>query len=165
MAVEIERKFLVKNDAYKQQAVKKTFYKQGYLKKTGKSIIRVRIAEDKAFITIKGQTKGIARAEFEYEIPANDANIMLQSICEGHIIEKYRYIVPSSAKDLVWEVDEFLGVNHGLVLAEIELKTISDTFEKPNWIGKEVSSNSRYYNSNISKNPYMDKFLKLFRRK
>jgi len=153
MNIEIERKFLVRSDSYKQQAEKRTLYRQGYLKSKGKSLVRVRIAGKKAYITIKGESKSISRIEFEYEIPLIDANFMLQSLCEGYIIEKYRYIIPAS-NALFWEVDEFIGNNEGLVIAEIELKTDNDIFDKPDWLGKEVSVDSRYYNSYLSEKPY-----------
>ena len=153
MALEIERKFLVTGDTYKQHATKRMLFRQGYLKSSGKSVVRVRIADDKAYLTVKGENKGISRSEFEYELPVTDAIFMLNNLCEGYIVEKYRYIIPTG-NNLEWEVDEFTGVNAGLVIAEIELKTENDLFEVPEWLGQEVSGDVWYYNSYLSEHPY-----------
>jgi len=153
MATEIERKFLVTTDAYKQLA-EPTYYRQGYLCSDAKRVVRVRIAGEKAYLTIKGENKGLSRAEFEYEIPIEEAAEMLSKMALPSVIEKYRYVINYAGND--WEVDEFLGDNAGLVVAEIELDTEDAGFEKPSWIGKEVSDDNRYYNSNLSKHPYKD---------
>lgn len=156
MSTEIERKFLVKNNSYKTLATSKKLYKQGYLKATPECTIRVRIVGDEAFITIKGKKSGISRSEFEYAIPVDDANKMLQTMSKGFVVEKYRYIVPIEGSSLFWEVDEFLEDNEGLVIAEIELHTISEIFEKPDWLGEEVSHSNKYYNAYLSEHPYKD---------
>lgn len=153
MGVEIERKFLVKDEVYKKLAVDKILYRQGYLNTSTQNVVRVRVTDHKAFITIKGKTQGITRAEFEYEIPVIDANDMLQSLCEGVIVEKYRYRVPS-VNGLFWEVDEFVGDNYGLVIAEIELQAENSSFDKPHWLGEEVSGDERFYNAYLSRYPY-----------
>ncbi len=151
MAVEIEKKFLVLSDEYRYKAIP-VFYRQGYLSKEKERVVRVRIAGKKAFLTIKGKNKGIIRKEFEYEIPVRDATEMLDNLCLKSKIEKYRYKI--EVNGFVWEVDEFLGENRGLVLAEIELPTAETLFVKPDWIGAEVSDDSRYYNSNLILHPY-----------
>ena len=150
MALEIERKFLVKYDGYKKNS-SESLYCQGYLKSGGNSVVRVRIAGDKAFLTIKGAAKGTVRHEFEYPIPINDAKFMLK-LCEKPLIEKVRYIV--DYEGMTWEVDEFLGENQGLVIAEIELTSENQTFQKPDWVGEEVTSSPRYYNSNLIHSPF-----------
>jgi CYTH domain-containing protein len=150
MAYEIERKFLLKNQNWRIDAAKK-YYKQGYLAREG-NVVRVRIAGEKAFLTIKGQSRGISRAEFEYEIPMIDAHQMLDNLCEKPLIEKYRYIV--DYQGFTWEIDEFLGENEGLIVAEIELNSETQTFPSPDWLGEEVSQDARYYNANLVKNPF-----------
>ncbi|PSF31157.1 adenylate cyclase [Aphanothece hegewaldii CCALA 016] len=152
MAIEIERKFLVKGDAWKKQA-KSKLYRQGYIAtKDGITTVRIRIAGEQAFITIKGKTEGIGRAEFEYEIPLEDAVIMLDKICDRPLVEKIRYKL--QIDDLVWEIDEFLGENEGLVMAEVELKDEKQQVNLPEWISEEVTHDLRYYNVNLAKNPY-----------
>ncbi|GGX67284.1 CYTH domain-containing protein [Litorimonas cladophorae] len=149
MAVEIERKFLVTGDAWKSGTP--TRLSQGYLASSKDSTVRIRLAGDLAWLTIKGPTVGISRAEFEYEIPATDAQQMLD-MCEGAIIEKTRWQV--SYENLIWEVDEFFGENGGLVVAEIELRSEDQTFAKPDWVGEEVTDDPRYANSNLSVKPF-----------
>lgn len=151
MATEIERKFLVTSDEYKQLA-KPVLYKQGYLSADPEFVKRVRIAGEKAYVTTKSKNIGITRSEFEQETSKEDALYMFDKIDPTTIIEKYRYKIEFAGK--IWEVDEFLGDNQGLVVAEIELNTESESFEKPSWIGEEVSDDNRYYNSNLSLNPY-----------
>ena len=153
MATEIERKFLVTGTEYRNQG-KGTYYQQGYLSSDPERTIRIRVMGDRGMLTIKGKTEGISRAEYEYEIPLAEAKEMLGSLCLRPLIEKTRYRVPFAGK--VWEVDEFLGENEGLVVAEIELPTADCPFEKPAWIGEEVSHDPRYYNSNLSKHPFKD---------
>lgn len=151
MAIEIERKFLVNSDEYKQLALP-VYYKQGYLCNSPNAIVRIRIANNKGYITIKGKTCGISRTEFEYEIPTSEAHQLLSEMSLNKVVEKNRYKIKYA--DNIWEVDEFLGENEGLIVAEIELKSEDATFDKPSWIGKEISTDSRYFNSNLSKNPF-----------
>lgn len=151
MAKEIERKFLVTNDEWRQLA-KGTLYRQGYLNSIKERTVRIRTIDDKAFLTIKGVTTGITRAEYEYEIPHAECEAMLDNLAEKPIIEKKRYKVKHEG--FIWEIDEFLGVNQGLIVAEIELQDENQKFDKPSWIGEEVSSDPRYYNSNLVSNPF-----------
>ena len=152
MAIEIERKFLVKSDAWRQNVVSSTQMKQGYLG-GGASTIRVRKTETTAFLTIKGRANGIARTEFEYEIPAADAEDMLANMSVGTIVEKVRYIVPAE-NGLVWEIDEYFNANAPLFTAEIELPEADTAFEIPEWLGEEVSENKNYTNRSLSRAPY-----------
>lgn len=151
MGKEIERKFLVVNDRYKEGA-KRIYCRQGYICSDVKHIVRVRVNDQKAFITIKGELEGIARAEYEYSIPVSDAEEMLEMLCKKPLIEKTRFKV--GHKGFLWEVDEFYGDNEGLVIAEIEIKEEKIEFPKPEWLGEEVTQDMRYYNSNLIKNPY-----------
>lgn len=151
MAIEIERKFLVVGEQWR--TAKSRLYCQGYLNRDSKRTVRVRIAGDRAFLTIKGPTVGASRSEFEYEIPVDDAVQMLP-LCEQPLIEKNRYIVEHAG--LTWEVDEFLGSNAGLVVAEVELESESQPVELPDWIGQEVTGDSKYYNSRLSQNPFSE---------
>lgn len=151
MGVEIERKFLIISDDYKQGSVGQD-YRQGYLNSEKNRIVRVRIIGDEAFLTIKGISKGIRRTEFEYTIPLSDATHLLDHLCQQPIIEKTRFKVPY--KGHIWEIDEFHGENEGLVVAEIELDQINETFETPEWVGDEVSHDWRYFNSNLLIHPF-----------
>lgn len=153
MNIEIERKFLVKDDSFKRVSVAKRYLKQGYLSVDKHRTVRIRIADDKGFITIKGISNeaGMSRYEWEREISTGEANELL-ALALPTIIEKYRYIVPSG--DRFWEIDEFHGDNQGLVLAEIELESEFEHFEIPPFIGEEVTSDSKYYNSYLSQTPY-----------
>jgi len=151
MGREIERKFLVKSDAWKAGA-KGAVYRQGYLSSIKERVVRVRTIEDKGFLTIKGITQGVSRSEFEYEISVEDANVMLDNICEKPLIEKKRYKIPVDG--LVFEVDEFFGENAGLVVAEVELEDEKQKVDLPDWIGAEVSGDPRYFNSNLIRHPY-----------
>jgi CYTH domain-containing protein len=144
--IEIERKFLVDKSLWVKPN-KGCYFQQGYLAENG-CTLRVRIAEDKAFLTIKGKTQGISRAEFEYEIPMADAQAMMQ-LCLYPPIEKIRYKVEVGGK--IWEVDEFLGAHQGLLMAEIELQSEDEPFEMPVWAAQEVTGDARYYNSSLSK--------------
>lgn len=153
MGIEIERKFLVKNDAYKDKASSAKF-RQGYLSTDLNRTVRVRSYDGKGYITIKGKTQSISREEYEYEIPPQDADKMLDSLCLQPIIEKYRYFV--EYKGLKWIIDEFTGVNYGLVVAEIELDREDQIFERPDWAGTEITGDSRYFNSNLVNNPYRE---------
>lgn len=151
MGKEIERKFLVKNSEYKTSS-DEALYKQGYLCINPNRTVRVRVVGDKGLITVKGKSTGASRLEFEYEIPFEDANEMLDILCEKPIIEKIRYTYDYAG--FIWEIDEFLGDNEGLVVAEIELQDESMEFSKPIWIGEEVTGDPKYYNSSLIKNPY-----------
>ncbi|MBU0663782.1 MAG: CYTH domain-containing protein [Proteobacteria bacterium] len=151
MGTEIERKFLVTGDAWRGMATG-TEYRQGYLGSDQGRTVRVRIAGDKAFLTIKGKSSGISRMEYEYQIPVEDARVLLAELCEQPIIEKKRYRI--SYQGFVWEVDEFFGENEGLLVAEIELEEEGQEFEKPPWVGMEVSSDRRYANASLVKTPF-----------
>jgi len=151
MGKEIERKFLVKGEAWKALAAG-TVYRQGYLSTVKERTVRVRTVGEKGFLTIKGVTTGVTRAEFEYEVPAADANAMLDGLCEKPLVEKTRYKIPLDG--WTWEVDEFHGDNDGLVVAEVELKSADERPPLPEWIGEDVSSDPRYFNSNLVKKPF-----------
>lgn len=151
MAKEIERKFLVSNESWRPGAVA-VAYSQGYLYSDEKKVIRVRIAGEKAFLTIKGKLTTLTRDEFEYEIPMTDAKDMLQGYCHGPIIEKNRYEI--KVGNHLWELDEFFGENEGLIVAEIELSSEDEVFEKPAWLGREVSDEEKYYNASLAKLPF-----------
>ncbi|MBW2064784.1 MAG: CYTH domain-containing protein [Deltaproteobacteria bacterium] len=151
MGKEIERKFLVRNDSWRSLA-RGTRYRQGYLNSAKERIMRVRTIDDKGFLTIKGITRGASRLEFEYDIPVADAERMLDELCERPLIEKNRYRI--EYKGLVWEVDEFFGENQGLIVAEVELEGEEQGFEKPDWIGEEVTGDPKYFNSNLIQHPY-----------
>ena len=151
MAKEIERKFLVKGEEFKNLA-KGVNYRQGYLSTVKERTVRVRTIDSEGFLTVKGITVGASRAEYEYKIPAADANEMLNNLCEKPIVEKNRYKIAQGKH--TWEIDEFLGVNLGLIVAEIELSAEDEKFEKPSWIGEEVTGDPKYFNSNLIKNPF-----------
>jgi len=151
MAREIERKFLVKNDSWKNGCPGLSC-RQGYLV-TGEDItVRVRILGDKGYLTVKGRTEGISRDEFEYRIPVADAEAMLGSMSRGGTVEKIRYHV--EVKGFIWDVDEFLGGNTGLVLAEVELEDEDQQPEFPDWLGQEVTGEVIYYNAYLAGNPF-----------
>ena len=151
MAVEIERKFLLKNDSWRDNVIRSHVLKQGYLASSPLPTVRVRTSDDKAFLTIKGRTEGISRVEFEYEIPSDEAIEMLKLSAQTPI-EKTRYIVQANGH--TWEIDVFEGSNAGLVLAEVELDSEDEKIELPDWIDIEVTSDPRYYNSALSKAPF-----------
>lgn len=151
MGVEIERKFLVVNDDWMRLG-EPVLLRQGYLSSHAQRVVRVRIEGDGAVMTIKGKNVGASRGEWEYPIPMADAREFLDKLCEQPIIEKYRRRIPYAG--FVWEVDEFLGVNAGLVVAEIELPSEDQPFDKPDWVGEEVTADVRYLNSNLIKQPY-----------
>ncbi len=152
MAKEIERKFLVISNNWRSDAVGKT-YCQGYIATAvrGQSV-RVRIAGDQGYLTIKGPTNGLSRAEFEYLIPIADAKEMLNTLCVQPLIEKIRYRLPLG--EIVWEIDEFKGENAGLIIAEVELASESQSVALPDWVGTEVSGQAKYYNASLVRNPY-----------
>ncbi|MGB5279336.1 MAG: CYTH domain-containing protein [Gammaproteobacteria bacterium] len=150
MATEIERKFLVSEGPWRQ-ADARTF-RQGYLSTDKERTVRVRTIDDKAYLTIKGISVGATRREYEYEIPLQDANELLDNLCERPLIEKQRYTLDHAG--LTWEVDVFFGENDGLIIAEVELEHENQAFEKPRWVGKEVTADPRYYNANLISMPY-----------
>ncbi|MFH1851963.1 MAG: CYTH domain-containing protein [Candidatus Neomarinimicrobiota bacterium] len=151
MAIEIERKFLVTDDRWRNLATG-VFYRQGYLSTDPNAIVRVRIAGEQGFLTAKGRSAGLARMEFEYPIPVADAQIILDNLCRKPLIEKYRYTIPIDG--LTWEVDKFTGVNAGLIVAEVELPEQNHKFSKPDWVGREISDDPRYFNANLVDHPF-----------
>lgn len=148
---EIERKFLVKNDGWRGKA-KPCYYRQGYIARTVERTARIRVADTKGFITIKIKVGPISRHEFEYEIPLQDANALLDSLAPEEIIEKNRYTFKECGH--VWEIDEFLGANAGLIVAEVELASEEEKVELPAWAGEEVSKISKYFNASLAQSPY-----------
>jgi adenylate cyclase len=156
MAREIERKFLVKSDEWKALAFKQTHFAQGYLndisEASAKSSVRVRIEGEKANMNIKSLEIGLSRDEYEYAIPLEEGKQILQKLATGPVVEKIRYLVKVGQH--TWEIDEFLGANFGLVVAEVELDSEDEEIEIPNWSGKEVTNISRYYNVSLSKVPF-----------
>ena len=150
---EIERKFLVKSDAFKDEAFAKNRIQQGYLNSDPERTVRIRIKGESGFLTIKGKGNetGTTRLEWETELSLREARPLL-AICEKGLIEKIRHEVQVGKH--VFEIDEFLGDNHGLIVAEIELSTENEAFQKPEWLGVEVTNDNRYYNSHLSLNPF-----------
>jgi len=151
MGVEIERKFLVRGDGWRTQG-EPVLLRQGYLSSHAERTVRVRIEGERAVLTIKSKNVGAARGEWEYPVPVADAVELLDRLCERPLIEKYRRRIPYGG--FVWEVDEFLGENAGLVVAEIELPAEDAQFDKPDWAGEDVTYDLRYLNSNLIKQPY-----------
>ncbi len=151
MSIEIERKFLVRNNGWKIDAHGQ-HYTQGYLSTDPDRVVRVRLAGEQAWLTIKSRAVALVRAEFEYPIPAADARTLLGQLCRGPLIDKTRYRLPHAGH--VWEVDEFHGENAGLVVAEIELSRADEPFERPAWLGDEVSADPRYGNSSLIAFPF-----------
>lgn len=151
MGQEIERKFLVRTDAWRALG-EPVEIRQGYLCALPSHVVRIRTAGERAWITVKGRKRGIARSEHEFEIPHGEAVEMLETLCQRPLIEKRRYEI--EAGELTWEVDEFFGENAGLVVAEVELDADDQHVPLPEWIGEEVTHDSRYYNSNLTANPY-----------
>ena len=151
MGEEIERKFLVSGEAWREMA-EGTRYRQGFLSTEPERTVRVRVAGPRGSITVKGKNLGARRAEFEYEIPVADAERMLDTLCKRPLIEKVRYVLAVGVH--TWEIDVFEGDNAGLVVAEIELRREDEAFERPEWVGEEVTDDPRYFNSNLVANPY-----------
>jgi adenylate cyclase len=151
--IEIERKFLVKSEEFKKNSFAKNEISQGYLNSDPERTVRVRIKGNQGYLTIKGKgnESGMSRFEWEKEIPVTEAKLLLE-LCENGVISKTRYEIKFG--NHVYEVDEFFGENEGLFLAEIELQSEEEAFEKPNWLGEEVTNNEKYYNSYLSKNPF-----------
>jgi adenylate cyclase len=152
MAIEIEHKFLLKNDNWRDQVIRSVNYSQGYLSSVPTSSIRIRISDDKAWINIKSATIGTHRQEYEYQIPTSDADEILHTLCAKPLIEKTRHFIINDGD--TWEIDEFFGENAGLVVAEIELKDVNQTFSRPDWLGQEVTHDLRYYNNNLARYPF-----------
>ncbi len=151
MGIEIERKFLLSGDGWRSLG-QPVLLRQGYLSSERERVVRVRIEGEQAMLTIKGRNIGASRGEWEYAIPLADAEQLLDGLCERPLIEKYRRRIEHAG--MVWEVDEFLGANDGLVVAEIELEAEDQPFERPDWIGEEVTDDARYYNANLIRHPY-----------
>ncbi len=151
MGKEIEKKFLIINDDWKNLAAGK-LYCQGYLNSEKGRTVRVRTIHDRGILTIKGASKGATRLEYEFDIPIEDARELLEKLCYKPLIKKTRYKIPFAG--FIWEVDEFEGENRGLIFAEIELEYEGQTFQKPSWIGREVTGDGRYYNANLVRNPF-----------
>lgn len=152
MAVEIERKFLLASDAWREEVEKSLEMKQGYLSRDAQSSVRVRICNGRADLNVKSTRDGIYRLEYEYPIPLEDAEEMLRLVAHRPMIHKTRHILHRGGH--CWEIDEFHGENAGLIVAEVELQSREETFERPPWLGREISTDARYYNSNLSKVPY-----------
>jgi adenylate cyclase len=154
MTIEVEHKFLIANDNWRKHITKSIKYRQGYLSSLATNSIRVRISDDHAWLNIKSATIGTYRHEYEYEIPLSDANEILNNLCKKPLIEKTRHFVTHDTN--IWEIDEFEGENKGLIVAEIELSEIGQPFSKPDWLGKEVTYDLRYYNNNLASHPYSE---------
>lgn len=153
MGREIERKYLVDADGVWRDAPG-TLYRQGYLSTVKERTVRVRTIGDKGYLTIKGITVGMTRLEYEYEIPGQEANELLDKLCEKPLIEKKRHVL--KFEGLTWEVDEFFGENAGLILAEVELEEETQEFVRPSWLAKEVTDDARYFNANLVSRPYSE---------
>ena len=145
-------KFLVVDDSWRAEVTKATRIVQGYLARTGRVTLRVRVKGEAGFVTIKGETRGISRSEFEYPIPLADARAMLDGLADGPVVDKVRHLVPVGGH--TWEVDVFEGANAPLVMAEVELGDPDEPFELPSWAGQDVSDDARYYNANLAQAPY-----------
>ncbi|GJL73440.1 MAG: CYTH domain-containing protein [Nitrosomonas sp.] len=150
MGKEIERKFLVTGDDWR--SAEYSNYVQGYLSIDKERTVRVRMTDDKAFLTIKGITRHATREEYEYSIPVDDAESMLRQLCLRPLIEKRRYFIKHAG--MTWEVDDFQGENAGLVVAEIELDDEQQAFDKPDWVGEEITADKRYYNASLVAAPF-----------
>jgi adenylate cyclase len=154
MAHEIEHKFLVRDDSWRKEVYRSVPMQQGYLVSDKTCSVRIRIAGATAHLNIKSGTLGVSRSEYEYEIPLADARELLDQLCRQPLLEKTRHCVRYG--NHVWEVDVFDGDNAGLVVAEVELETLGEAFERPLWLGEEVSHDPRYYNSQLAMHPYKD---------
>jgi len=154
MGTEIERKFLLRDDRWRAAASAGVVIRQGYLSVDPERTVRVRRAGARGIVTIKGITQGATRAEFEWEIPANDADAMLDTLALRPLVEKTRYRVDHAGH--TWEIDLFTGDNAGLAIAEVELRAEDEAVALPDWIGAEVTGDARYYNSSLVRTPYRD---------
>jgi CYTH domain-containing protein len=151
--IEIERKFLVLSDVFKSEAIRKSHIIQGFLNSDKERTVRIRLKDSEGFLTVKGLSDddGLSRFEWETKIDKSEAEALLK-LCEKGVIDKIRYDIPVG--NHLFEVDEFFGDNEGLIIAEIELNDVDESFEKPIWLGKEVTGNTKYYNSQLSKQPF-----------
>lgn len=154
MAMEIERKYLVTGDRWRDQVKHSQRMRQAYLSVDPQRCIRVRVAGQHAHINLKSSADGIHRHEYQYPIPVEDALAIMQKMCRGHLIDKTRHEIPGDG--VLWEVDEFHGDNQGLIVAEVELSDAAQHFDKPDWLGREVSDDPRVYNMNLSLNPFSE---------
>ena len=154
MALEIEHKFLLRDERWRDQVEHSLRMRQGYLVSDATRSVRVRVAGDQGYLNIKSGTLGIARREYEYRIPLAEAEELLNTLCEKPLLEKTRHFIHYG--DHLWEVDEFSGDNAGLIVAEVELGAVDEAFARPDWIGEEVSHDLRYYNSQLVRHPYKD---------
>ena len=152
MGVEIERKFLIRDESWRSQAERSVKMRQGYLTSDARCSVRVRLAGERGFLNVKSGTLGIRRSEFEYPIPAAEAEEMLDTLCEQPLLEKTRHFVRHGQH--LWEIDEFAGDNAGLIVAEVELRRPDEAFARPDWLGEDVSHDIRYYNSQLARHPY-----------
>lgn len=151
--IEIERKFLVRNDTWRVRASSGTFYRQAYLSLEKRRAVRVRVVGKKGFLSVKSQEEGrITRLEFDYEIPLKDAEEMMESLCDLPPVDKIRYEVEEDG--MTWEIDVFKGANNGLVIAELELESEDQPFRLPDWAGEEVTCDERYLNVNLYRHPF-----------
>lgn len=152
MALEIERKFRVASDAWRAQASSRRLLRQGYLANTARASVRVRLDGEQGWLSVKAMRSGMSRDEYEVAIPLGDAREMLERLCEGFVIEKWRHLVEHAGS--TWEVDEFLAENAGLVIAELELPSEDAAFERPPWIGTEITDEERFYNVRLAQKPF-----------
>lgn len=152
MAKEIEHKFLLRNDRWRSQVERSARLRQGYLTSDARCSVRVRVAESQGFLNIKSGTLGIQRSEYEYPIPLAEAEEILDTLCAKPLLEKTRHYLKFDQH--LWEIDEFAGENAGLIMAEVELSRIDEPFARPDWLGKDVSHDIRYYNSQLARHPY-----------
>jgi adenylate cyclase len=152
MATEIEHKFLLRDDRWRSQVERSARLRQGYLISDARCSVRVRVAESQGFLNIKSGTLGIQRSEYEYPIPLAEAEEILDTLCAKPLLEKTRHYLKFDQH--LWEIDEFSGENAGLIVAEVELSRIDEPFARPDWLGKDVSYDIRYYNSQLARHPY-----------
>lgn len=152
MAVEIEHKFLVRDECWRREVERSVRMRQGYLTSDARCSVRVRVAGDQGHLNVKSGTLGIQRSEYEYLIPLAEAEEMLDTLCEQPLLEKTRHFVRFGGH--LWEIDEFEGDNAGLIVAEVELSRIDEPFDQPDWLGADVSHDIRYYNSQLARHPY-----------
>jgi adenylate cyclase len=152
MGIEIEHKFLIRDERWRQLVERSVRMRQGYLTSDVRCSVRVRVAGGQGFLNIKSGTLGIQRSEYEYPIPLAEAEEILDTLCEKPLLEKTRHFVRSGGR--VWEIDEFAGDNTGLIVAEVELSHLDELFARPDWLGEDVSRDIRYYNSQLARHPY-----------
>ena len=152
MAVEIEHKFLVRDERWRREVERSVRMRQGYLTSDARCSVRIRVAGDQGYLNIKSGTLGIQRSEYEYPIPLAEAEEILDTLCEQPLLEKTRHFVRFGGH--LWEIDEFEGDNAGLIVAEVELSRIDEPFDQPDWLGADVSHDIRYYNSQLARHPY-----------